>query len=264
VARWRPAVKRGVAVGKHRVGRNSTRTGEVERQLALIGDDHAPDGGFEPWLGSGIRQNREPRGDFMRIVVITHLTLDGVMQAPAEKDEDSRGGFAYGGWETPYGDAEMMQSLGFGGAPRERDNSASGGGLLLGRRTYEHFYSVWPKRTDNPFTEVLNRANKYVASRTLREPLPWMNSTLLHGDVSDAVRRLKSEPGERLVVLGSGELSQTLMRAELIDEYLLLIHPLVLGTGRRLFADGCSYAKLELVQSKTTTKGVIIATYHRA
>jgi dihydrofolate reductase len=200
----------------------------------------------------------------MRIVVINHLTLDGVMQAPAGKDEDTRGGFAYGGWETPYGDPEMMQSLGFGSAPPDRGNSASGGGLLLGRRTYEHFYSVWPKRTDNPFSEALNRANKYVASRTLREPLPWMNSTLLHGDVSDSVRKLKSEPGERLVVLGSGELSQTLMHEKLIDEYLLLIHPLVLGTGRRLFADGCSYSKLDLVQTKTTSKGVIIATYRSA
>jgi len=197
----------------------------------------------------------------MRIVVITHLTLDGVMQAPAGKDEDPRGGFPYGGWEMPYGDGEMMQSLGFGGPPRDGDDT-KGGGLLLGRRTYEHFYSVWPKRTDNnPFTEALNRANKYVASRTLLEPLPWANSTLLRGEVADSVRQLKNQAGERLVVLGSGDLLQTLMRENLIDEYLLLVHPLVLGTGRRLFAEGCPYARLNLAQTKTTSKGVIIATY---
>jgi dihydrofolate reductase len=133
--------------------------------------------------------------------------------------------------------------------------------LLVGRRTYEHLYSVWHNRKDNPFTETLNKSRKYVASRTLREPLPWMNSTLLQGDVTDAVRELKAGAGERLVVLGSGELVQTLMRARLVDEFLLLIHPLVLGTGRRLFAEGTSHTKLELVQTTNTTKGVIVATY---
>jgi len=157
----------------------------------------------------------------------------------------------------------MMQSLGFGGGPQERGSPANGGGLLLGRRTYEHFYSVWPKRTDDPFTEVLNHMRKYVASRTLNEPLPWINSELLRGDAMDAVRKLKSDPGERLVVLGSGELVQSLMRAHLVDEFLLLIHPLVLGSGRRLFAEGSPYTRLELAQTKSTSKGVIVATYRR-
>jgi len=198
----------------------------------------------------------------MRIVVINHLTLDGVTQAPAAADEDPRGGFPYGGWEIPYGDEVMMQSLGFGGAPNGPDNSASsGGGLLLGRRTYDQFYSVWPKRTDNPFSEVLNRTQKYVVSRKLREPLPWTNSTLLQGDATESVAKLKQQPGERLVVLGSGELVQSLQRAALVDEYLLLIHPLILGTGRRLFAEGSAYSKLQLVETKTNSKGVIIATY---
>lgn len=200
----------------------------------------------------------------MRIVVITHLTLDGVMQAPAAADEDPRGGFSHGGWETPYADPEMMQSLGFGGASDDRDRSAARGGLLLGRRTYEQFHSVWPKRKGNPFTEVLNRTHKYVASRTLSEPLPWMNSTLLRGDAAESIRQLKTEPGERLVVLGSGELIQTLMKHELVDELRLLIHPLVLGNGRRLFVEGSPYTKLELVQTKATTKGVVIATYRGA
>jgi dihydrofolate reductase len=201
----------------------------------------------------------------MRTVVINHLTLDGVTQAPGRPGEDLRGGFQYGGWEPPYGDAVMMNALGFGMANAGRpDTSASGGGLLLGRRTYEDFYSFWPKETNNPFTEVLNKTRKYVASRTLKEPLPWSSSTLLAGDAVEAVARLKTEPGKDLIVLGSAELVQSLMRANLVDEYMLLIHPLVLGTGRRLFPEGGAFAKLQLVEAKTTTKGVIIATYRPA
>ena len=120
---------------------------------------------------------------------------------------------------------------------------------------------MWPHRTDNPYTEALNASTKYVASRTLREPLPWPNSTLLHGYVAGAVAMLKVKPGTDLHVIGSGELIQTLMRHDLIDEYLLIIHPLVLGTGRRLFADSGPPAHLRLVESTTTTTGVIIATY---
>ena len=140
------------------------------------------------------------------------------------------------------------------------------GALVFGRRTYQDFYRVWPNRTDdNPFTAVLNRTQKYVASTTLKEPLPWMNSTLLKGDAADAVAKLKAQPGkDLLVVLGSGELLQSLMRRNLIDEYMLLIHPLVLGSGRRLFTDSGSYAALRLVDSKMTTTGVIIATYQPA
>jgi len=188
-----------------------------------------------------------------RIVVFTSLTLDGVMQAPARPDEDVRGGFQHGGWAVPYSDASMAAAAG--------ESMATTEGLILGRRTYEDFYSVWPNRTDNPYTEVLNNAQKYVASRTLKEPLPWVNSTLLKGDAAQAVAGLKEQPGKDLVILGSGELVRSLMRSNLIDRYILLIHPLVLGSGKRLFPDGGSPAPLRLIDSKTTTTGVVIATY---
>ena len=188
-----------------------------------------------------------------RIVVFTSLTLDGVMQAPARPDEDVRGGFQHGGWAVPYSDASMAAAAG--------ELMATTEGLILGRRTYEDFYSVWPNRTDNPYTEVLNNAQKYVASRTLKEPLPWVNSTLLKGDAAQAVAGLKEQPGKDLVILGSGELVRSLMRSNLIDRYILLIHPLVLGSGKRLFPDGGSPAPLRLIDSKTTTTGVVIATY---
>jgi dihydrofolate reductase len=134
--------------------------------------------------------------------------------------------------------------------------------LLFGRRTYEDFFAVWPGRTDNPFTAVLDNAQKYVASTTLRGPLPWQNSTLLPGDAAEAVPRLKGQPGKDMVVLGSGDLLQTLMRHGLVDVYVLLIHPLVLGWGRRLFNEDAPSTKLRLVDSVTTTTGVVIATYH--
>ncbi|MGE5462739.1 MAG: dihydrofolate reductase family protein [Syntrophothermus sp.] len=182
-----------------------------------------------------------------RIVVFQNVTLDGVMQAPGRQDEDTRGGFPYGGWASPYADPEMGKAAG--------ESMSTTGGLLFGRRTYEDFYSVWPHRTDNPFTEVLNNSPKYVASNTLREPLPWMNSTLLKGDVPGAVYALKQQLDKDLVILGSGQL---------IDQYTLLIHPLVLGTGNRLFRDGSSFSKLQLVDARPTTTGVVIATYQPA
>ena len=189
-----------------------------------------------------------------KVVAFTSVTLDGVMQAPARPDEDTRGGFEHGGWATPYADSVM------GSVSAESGSSA--GALLFGRRTYEDFYAVWPKRTDdNRFTPVLNNTHKYVASTTLKEPLPWMNSTLLKGEMAQAVARLKADLKKDLVVLGSGALLQSLARHNLVDEYILLIHPLVLGSGRRLFSDGGSFAALRLVDSKATTTGVLIATY---
>jgi dihydrofolate reductase len=175
------------------------------------------------------------------------------MQAPARPDEDRRGGFEHGGWATPY--AQSIAAAGVG------PGMGLGGALLFGRRTYEDFYSVWPNRTDNPFTPALNAAQKYVASTTLAEPLPWINSTLLKGDAEEAVARLKGEPGPDLLILGSGELIRSLMPRDLIDEFMLLIHPLVLGSGRRLFDEGGALARLRLVDTKTTTTGVVIATY---
>jgi dihydrofolate reductase len=190
-----------------------------------------------------------------RVIVFNSLTLDGVMQAPGRADEDVRGGFTHGGWALPYADEAMGRAA--------AESGATTGAILLGRRTYEDFYSVWPKRKDNPYTEVLNNTLKYVASTTLKEPLPWMNSKLLEGDAAQAVARLKKELGKDMVVLGSGVLVESLMRKNLIDEYVLLIHPLVLGSGRRMFNDGDA-TPLQLVDSKTTTKGVVIATYQPA
>jgi dihydrofolate reductase len=187
-----------------------------------------------------------------KVVVFVNLTLDGVMQAPARPDEDRRGGFEYGGWATPYADP------GIGKAAAE--SMATTGALLLGRRTYEDFYRVWPSRTDNPFTAVLNNALKYVASTTLQEPLAWSNSTLLGGDAAEDVARLKEQPGKDIVILGSGELVKSLILHNLIDEYRLLIHPLVLGSGHRLFAGSAPFA-LRLGDIKTTSTGVVTATY---
>jgi dihydrofolate reductase len=188
------------------------------------------------------------------VIVFESLTLDGVMQAPGRPDEDRRGGFEHGGWAQPYYDPVMGRVAGEG--------MAKGGSLLLGRRTYEDFASFWPNQTDdNPFTPVLNNAQKYVASTTLEEPLPWVNSTLLKGDAAEAVAKLKEELVQDLVVLGSGELVHSLARGKFVDEYVLLIHPLVLGTGRRLFSDEGSFTELRLLDTKTTTTGVVIVTY---
>jgi dihydrofolate reductase len=175
------------------------------------------------------------------------------MQAPGRPDEDTRGGFKHGGWALPYFDPVMA------GAAAE--GMAKMPDLLFGRRTYEDFYAVWPGRTDNPFTEVLDNAQKYVASTTLEEPLPWINSTLLKGDAATSVAALKNQGSKDLAVLGSGELVRSLMRHNLVDELVLSIHPLVLGSGRRLFPDDGPFAALQLVDSKTTTTGVIMTTY---
>jgi len=186
------------------------------------------------------------------IQVFMSVSLDGVMQAPARPDEDTRGGFSRGGWAARYADPVMWEGMGRAGS------------LLLGRRTYEDFYAVWPKRTDNPFTPVLNASQKYVVSTTLTEPLPWENSTLLRGDAVATVADLKEKLDQDLMILGSGELVRSLMGSDLIDAYTLLIHPLVLGTGQRLFAGGGPPAGLELAGSTTTGTGVVIATYRTA
>ncbi|MDG4824895.1 dihydrofolate reductase family protein [Asanoa sp. WMMD1127] len=188
------------------------------------------------------------------VVVVENVTLDGVMQAPAAADEDQRGGFAYGGWAVPYMDQVMAETMGTG--------MRAEGAMLFGRRTYEHLRGAWADRTDgNPYTEVLNRRRKYVASRTLRDPLPWQNSTLLDGDAVAAVAALKREFDGNLAVLGSGELVRALLRADLVDVLTLSIHPLTLGTGTRLL-DGV-WTTLDLTDTVPTTTGVIIATYRR-
>jgi dihydrofolate reductase len=188
------------------------------------------------------------------LVVSTFLTLDGVMQAPGGPEEDPTGGFTHGGWSVNYWDDLMGQAMGEAmGRPFD---------LLLGRKTYEIFAAHWPHATDEPGAEVLNSATKYVASRTL-DAVDWQNSILLEGEVAEAVARLKEEEGPEIQVHGSGRLIQTLLEHDLVDEYRLWIFPVVLGTGKRLFADGAIPRGLKLVDSKTSTTGVLVATYER-
>jgi len=191
-----------------------------------------------------------------RIVVMNHLTLDGVMQGPGRPDEDTRGGFAEGGWAShsaAAGDA-AGQAMG--------ERMAAGGGLagwLFGRRTYDDLLAQWNSE-GGPFKDALNQAPKYVVSTTLTEPLPWPNSTLLRGDIPEAVRTLKAQASGVLGIMGSGELIKALLPADVIDEYLLMIHPLILGTGRRPFPEQVKLP-LRLTGCVTSSTGVVIATY---
>jgi dihydrofolate reductase len=192
----------------------------------------------------------------MRIVIMNHVTLDGVMQGPGRPDEDRRGGFEHGGWATARSDEVVARAMGA--------RMGQSGGLLLGRRTYEDLLSHWNSVPDNPFREPLNGARKWVVSTTLEEPLPWPNSTLLRGDVVEGVRRLKAEGEGDLGILGSGQLIRSLLPHGLIDELLLFIHPLVLGSGQRLFPDDGPMVDLELVEAVTATTGVVVAAYRPA
>jgi dihydrofolate reductase len=181
-------------------------------------------------------------------------TLDGVVQAPGGPDEDPSGGFEYGGWLVPYVDDDMLDAMvGF---------FAEVDAFLLGRRTYEIFAASWPKVTDpdDPIASRLNNLPKYVASRTLEE-VSWEGSTLLKRDLATEVAELKRRPGRELQVHGSGGLAQTLIQHDLIDEYRLLTYPVVLGKGKRLFADGAKPAALTHIDHKTTSKGVSIDVY---
>jgi dihydrofolate reductase len=189
-----------------------------------------------------------------KLVVNTFLTLDGVMQAPGGPEEDPTGGFTHGGWSVNYWDDLMGQVM--------DEAMRRPFGLLLGRKTYEIFAAHWPHAADEPFADVLNSATKYVASRTLAA-VEWQNSILLEGDAAEAIGRLKDEDGPELQVHGSGNLIQTLLEHDLVDVYRLWIFPVVLGTGKRLFADGAIPCGLKLVDSKTSTTGVLIATYER-
>jgi dihydrofolate reductase len=192
-----------------------------------------------------------------KVVVSEFLTVDGVMQGPGGPDEDREGGFQEGGWQLPYFDEA-------GGAAVAK-GLAQTGGLLLGRKTYEIFAAYWPNQpAGDPFADILNNVPKHVASTTLEEPLKWNNSTLIHGDIAAGVAELKRQPGDDLMVIGSGNLVQTLARNDLVDEYRLMIHPLVLGSGKRLFESGGVRVPLKLTASETTGRGVLILTYQRA
>lgn len=192
-----------------------------------------------------------------RIVVSEFLTLDGVMQAPGDPDEDRSGGFDHGGWQLAYFDdifgSVMMEAFG------------ATGGMLLGRRTYEGFAAHWPNQpADDPLAGLMNGLQKYVVSTTLAEPLAWQNSTLIKTDVAGEIGKLRAASGKEIQVIGSGELVQTLVRHDLVDAYRLMVHPLVLGSGKRLFRDGTPSVKLKLVDSKPTSTGVLILTYEPA
>jgi dihydrofolate reductase len=189
----------------------------------------------------------------MRLTITMFLTLDGIIQAPGAPDEDRRGGFTHGGWQAPYYDDLTGRTI----AAWYRNADA----FLLGRRTYEIFAAYWPQVTnpDDVIAARLNTKPKYVASRTLTTA-DWPTTTVLGDDLVDQVRRLKAQPGNELQVHGSGRLVGTLIEHGLIDEYRLLIYPLVLGSGQRLFTDSM-LAALRLVDSKTTSTGALIATY---
>jgi dihydrofolate reductase len=186
-----------------------------------------------------------------KVVVMNGVSLDGVMQGPGRPDEDTRGGFALGGWGVPYGDEATIAKMG----ERMGEDRA----FLFGRRTYEQLLSSWNER-GGPFKDALNSADKFVASSNPATKLEWPNSTLLHGDVPAAVAELKEKSPTNLAIMGSGVLIAALMAADVIDEYLLMIAPVVLGTGRRLFPEGV-HATLRLTESVATSKGVLLATY---
>jgi dihydrofolate reductase len=189
-----------------------------------------------------------------KLVVSTFLTLDGVMQAPGGPEEDPAEGFTHGGWSFHYWDEAMDRQMGeLMGRPFE---------LLLGRKTYEIFASHWPNVTGDPAADTLNSAVKHVASRTL-DDVEWNNSTLLEGDVAEAVTRLKDEDGPEIQVHGSSNLLQTLLQHDLVDEFRLMVFPVVLGSGKRLFGEGAVPAGLKLVDSSTSSTGVIMARYER-
>jgi dihydrofolate reductase len=190
-----------------------------------------------------------------KLAVNTFTTLDGVMQAPGGPEEDTSGGFTYGGWSVNYWDEAMGQTM--------DAMTSKPFDLLLGRKTYEIFAAHWPRVTDDHMATALNGATKHVASRTL-ESVEWQNSRLLTGDIAEAVAKLKSERGPDIQIHGSGNLIQTLLRHDLIDEFRVWIFPLVLGTGKRLFAESTVPAGLKLRDSKTSSSGVIITVFERA
>lgn len=190
-----------------------------------------------------------------RMIVNTFLTLDGVMQAPGGPREDDSGGFAHGGWSVNYWDERMGQVMG--------ETMSKPFDLVLGRKTYDIFAAHWPRVPDADGAKPLNDATKYVASRS-RPTLEWRNSVQIEGDVAKGVAALKEEDGPELQVHGSGDLIQTLMRHNLIDEYRLWVFPLVVGSGKRLFAEGTIPAGLKLTDSTVSTTGVMIGTYEPA
>jgi dihydrofolate reductase len=193
----------------------------------------------------------------MRKVIVNEFTsLDGVVQAPGGAEEDTSGGFAHGGWHMRYMEDEVAQQWALA-------SIVEAGGFLLGRGTYEIFAAYWPKAPEEEqvVADPLNTKPKYVASTTLSEPLEWQNSRLLDGDVAESVAALKREDGDDVHVIGSSKLVQTLIEHDLVDELRLMIDPVLLGGGKRVFRDDGALRPLRLVESETTPTGAILATY---
>jgi len=191
-----------------------------------------------------------------KIVVLSFVSLDGVMQAPGGPEEDASEGFKYGGWTVPYWDDFSGQIMG--------EQMSMPFDLLLGRKTYDIFAGYWPKQDpDGPVAAPFNKATKYVVSRH-QPKLTWENSVLITGDVAAKLKELKSSDGPMLQVHGSGNLVQTLLKEDLVDELWLKIFPVTLGPGKRLFAEGATPAGFELIESQTSPRGVIFANYKRS
>ncbi|HSO53144.1 MAG TPA: dihydrofolate reductase family protein [Actinomycetes bacterium] len=190
-----------------------------------------------------------------KLIVQTFLTLDGVMQAPGGPGEDDDGGFAHGGWSVNYWDEQMGQVMG--------EATSRPFAMVLGRRTYDIMAAYWPNAPEEAGGEVFNDATKYVASRS-RPTLEWSNSVLVEGDAADGLAALKQEDGPELQVHGSANLIQTLLAHNLVDQYRLWVFPLVLGSGKRLFADGTVPSGLRLADSTVSTTGVMMCTYEPA
>jgi dihydrofolate reductase len=189
----------------------------------------------------------------VRVLVVNHITLDGVLQGPGRPDEDTRDGFRHGGWaQQGASDPAIGAALG--------ERMGEGFSWLFGRRSYEGMLGHW-NEVGGPFKDGLNNIRKYVASSDPGRELPWPNSTLLSGDVPRAVAALREQPGGKLVIMGSGELIRSLLGHGLIDELLLMIHPIVLGSGRRLFGSSGAPTTMTLTGSSTTATGVIVAHY---
>jgi len=191
-----------------------------------------------------------------KLVVLTFISLDGVMQAPGGPDEDTSSGFKYGGWTVPYSDEASGELM--------TEQMSMPFDLLLGRKTYDIFAAYWPKQSADVMpTNPFNKATKYVVSNSPLE-LTWQNSKLIDGDVVPKIKELKAQDGPMLQVHGSGNMVQTLLKNDLVDEFWLKIFPVTLGDGKRLFAEGTMPAAFELIESKATPKGVIFANYRRA
>jgi dihydrofolate reductase len=190
------------------------------------------------------------------LMVTSFVSLDGVVQAPGGPDEDLDGGFVHGGWAAPYIDDEVLvRAIGV---------TARADALLLGRRTYEEFAATWPlAAADDPIGSKWAAVRKYVTSRTLTS-VTWQNSTLLEGDVADAVADLKKSDGGEIQVHGSGQLVQTLLAHDLVDELHLVVIPVLIGSGKRLFGSGTVPARFDLVAAATTRSGVVVGRYARA